>query len=93
MVIEPVPRDRWPDRARLIIEVADNSRARDEEKAATYSAAGVAEYWLVDIERDEVLVHRQPTAGRYASMDRVTTGRLTPLLAVPPVDVAALLAH
>ena len=56
--------------------------------------AGVPEYWIVDVDRDEVLVHREPVDGAYASVARFTPGdTIEPLIDVPPVDVAALLAR
>jgi Uma2 family endonuclease len=92
-VIEPITRDRLPDRALLVVEVAYTSRSHDLWKTATYAAAGVADYWIVDIDRNEVLVHRDPTGKSYASVERLVAGDvLTPLIDVPPVDVAALLA-
>ena len=41
MVTEPLGRDRLPDTALLIIEVASTSRLRDVQKAAAYAGAGV----------------------------------------------------
>jgi Uma2 family endonuclease len=92
-VIEPISRDRLPDCALLVVEVAFTSRQHDLWKAATYAAAGVPEYWIVDVDRDEVLVHREPRDGTYASVERFVPGdHVAPLIDVPPVDVAALLA-
>ena len=94
MVTEPLGRDRLPDSALLIIEVASTSRLRDVQKAAAYAAAGVGEYWIVDVDRDEVLVHREPGDAGYAEVKRFTAGdHITPLVDLPPVDVAALLAR
>ena len=94
MVIEPVGRDRLPDSALLIVEVAQTSRARDVTKPAVYAAADVAEYWIVDVDRDEVLVHRAPSATTYGSVERFIPGdAIVPLPDLPPIDVAALLAR
>ena len=61
---------------------------------ATYAAVGVREYWIVDVDREDVLVHRTPRAGTYTSVERSIPGDvITPLVAVPPVDVSALLAR
>jgi Uma2 family endonuclease len=93
MVIEPTGRDRLPDTALLVIEVASTSRGRDITKAQIYAAAAVAEYWIVDVDRNEVLVHRAPSAGGYASVQRVVAGaQIQPLIDVAPVDISALLA-
>jgi Uma2 family endonuclease len=94
LVIPREDGERIADTALLVVEVASSSRARDVEKAEVYAALGVAEYWIVDVDRDEVLVHREPADGAYANVARVTPGdSLTPLIDVPPVDVAALLAR
>ena len=78
----------------LVVEVASTSRSRDLGKASVYAAAGVPEYWIVDVDRDEVLVHREPRDAAYASVERFVPGdTITPLIDVPPVDVAALLAR
>lgn len=91
-VCEALSRDRLPDTALLVVEVAHTSQARDVEKAATYAAAGVAEYWIVDLDRDELLVHRQPRGGVYESVERFAPGDIvSPLIDVPPVDVSELL--
>ena len=92
-VIEPIGRDRLPDTALLVVEVAHTSRARDLGKGSEYAAAGVLEYWIVDIARNEVLVHREPSATAYASVERFAAGdTIKPLVDLPPIDVSALLA-
>jgi Uma2 family endonuclease len=92
IVIEPGLRHRTPDAALIVIEVASTSRSRDVAKAAVYAAGGVAEYWIVDVDRDEVLVHREPSDDAYARVERRLPGdTITPLIDVAPVDVAALL--
>lgn len=94
MVIPPGEHDRLPDTALLIVEVASTSRARDAGKAAIYAEAAVTEYWIVDVDRDEVLVHRKPSGRAYASVERFAPGDLlTALIDVPPVEVAALLGR
>jgi Uma2 family endonuclease len=60
--------DAPPDRAWLIVEVADSSLARDRTKAALYAAAGVTEYWIVNLVDRVVEVHRAPGATGYASL-------------------------
>jgi Uma2 family endonuclease len=52
--------------ALLIIEVADSSLEYDRgEKASLYAAAGIEDYWIVNIAGECVEVYRQPTGGRY----------------------------
>jgi Uma2 family endonuclease len=93
-VIEPGPRGRLPDTALLVVEVAHTSLRHDRWKAATYAAAGVPDYWIVNVDRDEVLVHRDPGESTCARVERFIPGdTISPLIDVPPVDVAALLAR
>jgi Uma2 family endonuclease len=94
MVLEPGGRERLPNTALLVAEVASTSRARDLAKGAIYAEAGVSEYWIIDVERDEVLLHREPRGSAYATVERFVAGdRIAPLIDIPPVDVAALLAR
>ncbi len=45
----------------LLVEVSDSTLARDREvKAPLYAAHGIPEYWLVDLDAQEVLIHRDP---------------------------------
>jgi Uma2 family endonuclease len=81
----------------LLIEIADSSYRFDRlVKLPLYARAAVAEVWIVDLNRDVVEVHRQPTATGYASFEPVTLGgRLAPV-SLPDVvlDIDdALLAH
>lgn len=50
----------------LVIEVADSSYEKDREvKTQLYAEAGIPEYWLVNLNADQVEVFRQPVEGRY----------------------------
>jgi len=65
-----VPSGRYgsshPDRAFLIVEVADSSLAHDREtKARLYAAALVPEYWVVDVRARAVHVFDEIVADRY----------------------------
>jgi Uma2 family endonuclease len=54
----------------LVIEVADSSLDYDRNrKAALYAQFGLPEYWLFDLQGDQLLVHREPmpTGYRYLS--------------------------
>ncbi|CAN5201868.1 hypothetical protein BH20ACT16_BH20ACT16_07770 [soil metagenome] len=94
VVIEPIPRDKLLDGALLVVEVSNTSRTRDRRKAADYAGIDVPEYWIVDVDRDDLLVHRSPVDGAYTIVERFVAGDLvTPLLDATPVDVTALLAY
>jgi Uma2 family endonuclease len=63
------PRGRRPERALLVIEVADSTLRLDlVRKARIYAAAGVPEYWVIDVAGSIVHVHTDPTAEGYASV-------------------------
>lgn len=57
----------------LIIEVAETSLAYDGgEKADLYAAAGIADYWVVNLPDRSVEVRREPHASRYRSLQTFT---------------------
>ncbi|MBM4443258.1 MAG: Uma2 family endonuclease [Candidatus Rokubacteria bacterium] len=88
--------DGHPSQPRLVVEVAESSYRIDHRyKSSLYARAGVPEYWIVDVVRDRVEVHRAPepwseaaVGWRYGSV--VTLARsatVTPLVA-PGVTIA-----
>lgn len=57
-----------PDEVSLLIEVADTSLEFDTTvKAGLYAAAGIADYWVVDLVSRAVIVFREPRSGGYES--------------------------
>jgi Uma2 family endonuclease len=68
-------RERKPEYARrhprgdelsLVIEVSDTTAAFDQSrKSALYAAAGVPEYWVLDLPRRMLVVHREPDGVQY----------------------------
>jgi Uma2 family endonuclease len=64
----PVPAD-----VELAIEVAHSSIHRDAgDKLRLYATSGIADYWIVDLRRKVLIVHREPDGGQY---DQVQTLR------------------
>lgn len=60
-------RDAHPAQALLICEVADTTLTYDRgRKLAAYAGAGIAEYWILDLNAERLEVYRQPRAGGYA---------------------------
>jgi Uma2 family endonuclease len=54
----------------LVIEAAESSLRRDQQiKMPVYAAAGIPEYWIADRDRESLIVHRDPVAGTYASVE------------------------
>jgi Uma2 family endonuclease len=81
-----------PTTALLVVEVADSSLAQDRlTKSAIYAAAGIPEYWIVNLRDDRVEVMRapDPAARAYASVRLVGRGERLELVALPGVAVAA----
>lgn len=90
-----------PNTALLVIEVADSSLAVDRgPKSSLYAAAGVPDYWIVDLPNRCIEVRRTPIADaaqanafRYATTFIVAPGQTVAPLAAPqaPIDPADLL--
>jgi Uma2 family endonuclease len=92
MVIDPLPRDRHPATALLVIEVAVTTRRHDAWKARRYAGAGVDEYWIVDLPGRTVAVHRQPSANGYRQTSHHRDGEQVELrIGAPAIEITALL--
>ena len=53
--------DAHPSTAALVIEVADTSLAYDRTtKASLYAKAGIAEYWIINLNNRQLEVYRSP---------------------------------
>ena len=81
-----------PRSAILVVEVADTSLAQDRlTKGALYAAAGIPEYWIVNLRTDcvEVLRDPEPEAGRFRERTLLGHGERLTLVALPDVQVAA----
>ncbi len=79
----------------LVCEVSDSTFAFDAgKKARLYARAGIQEYWVIDVQRSRLLVHRQPANGKYESVTAYAPAEsVTPLTApAGVVPVAALFA-
>lgn len=60
-----------PDRAELLIEVADSSLAYDRgPKLRVYADSGVPEYWIVNLVERCIEVYRRPANGRYWQIEK-----------------------
>jgi Uma2 family endonuclease len=88
-------RDRHPggDVVALVVEVADTSLQFDRlQKGSQYAAAGIPEYWIVNLIDRAVEVYRGPAGGRYpapkivsadARLELILAGNHVGSLAVP----------
>lgn len=83
-----------PSDVLLVIEVADATVAYDrEEKALLYALAGITEYWLLNIQADEVEVYRRPSPDGYRDVRKHGRSGVLHPVASPglEVPVAAIL--
>jgi Uma2 family endonuclease len=78
-----------PARAFLIIEVAESSIRKDRGlKAAIYAAAGVPEYWVVDLNQNHIEIFTGPGPDGYAERRRAARGERLRLVEFPDVELA-----
>lgn len=70
-----------PDEVYLIIEIADRTLRSDLHlKKQVYAAAGIAEYWVLDLSHRQLYVYRQPTATDYQQEQILAeTAHISPL--------------
>lgn len=88
------PRDHptHPTTAVLVVEVADSSLQFDTtEKLSLYAAAGIPEYWVVDLNGRRLLVYRdpRPAPGQPHGHDYASQQALGPADAVTPLAAPA----
>ena len=70
--------------ALLAIEQADTSMRRDlKTKAALYAAHGVRDYWVLDLNRERIHVHRDPGPDGYASVQVFEADQAVEALLIP----------
>jgi Uma2 family endonuclease len=84
--------DDHPTTAWLVVEVADSSVAHDRAKARLYAAAGVTEYWIVNLPEEVFEVHAMPGPQGYARLTRHARGETLRLpgladVLVPVADI------
>ena len=93
--------DAHPSRAVLVVEVADASYRIDRNyKASLYARARIPEYWIIDLARDALEIHRDPEPSpraacgwRYRSVTVLRApASVTPLVeSARAISVSALL--
>jgi Uma2 family endonuclease len=77
-----------PPDVELVVEVSASSLGRDAEvKLPIYAASGIPEYWIIDVERDLVLVHRSPGGGEYQDVREYSGAAAISPLAAPDFSV------
>jgi Uma2 family endonuclease len=75
LVFKPTYNGFWtttpqPKDLALVVEVSDSTLGLDlTAKARLYARAGIREYWVVDIRGRRIVVHRDPAADTYRTIE------------------------
>jgi Uma2 family endonuclease len=78
---------RGPD-ALLVVQVSDTSLAYDSQaKALLYARHGVREYWVINAQTLETIVHRDPGETGYADLRTYAVAELMTPIAAPQLAV------
>jgi len=86
-------RDAHPSHAVLVVEVADVSLAYDRtRKLAAYARAGIPEYWILDLNAENLEVCRRPMGEAYGERRILQApDRVAPLAGTGDLTVADIL--
>jgi len=78
-----------PEDVELVVEVSGSSLARDRQvKMPAYAAAGIAEYWIADLEHETLIVHRDPADDAYGRIETFRGEQSVTPLCLPDLRVA-----
>lgn len=78
----------YPENIFWLIEYSNSSLNKDlEVKTKIYVAAGIPEYWVINLQTRQLIVLQSPTDKGYQSKDTLTQGDINPL-AFPDLDVS-----
>ncbi|MBE9053147.1 Uma2 family endonuclease [Nostocales cyanobacterium LEGE 11386] len=70
----------YPENIFWLIEYSDSSLNKDlEVKTKTYAAAGIPEYWVINLRTMQMIVFRVATEAGYQSKEILTQGNIKPL--------------
>ncbi len=77
-----------PDDILLLIEVADSSIRYDQRvKSKLYGAAGIADYWIINLPARQIEVYREPRPNGYRTVTHYALGETLSPLAFPDVEL------
>ena len=79
-----------PEEVYLVIEVVDSSLSKEREiKARIYAQAGIADYWILDINQRQLFVLRTPSQNGYQNEFMLTEDANISPLQFPNLSVAS----
>jgi Uma2 family endonuclease len=82
-------RHAGPDDILLIVEIAESSIEYDRDvKAPIYAAAGIPEYWVIDLNTKLVWRDSSPERGEYQSVEQYSRGQSIAPLLLPTCVIA-----
>lgn len=91
-IVQPLGREYlthhpYPENIFWVIEYSNTSLDKDSTvKYHIYAEAGIAEYWLVNLQTGELIVYRQPSGREYGLKMTLKDGQISPL-AFPDVTI------
>ena len=78
-----------PNEIYLIVEIADSTIERDLQlKADLYAAAGIIDYWVVNVQAQQLHVFRQPQVDGYQRQTILRGQQSVDILAFPECSIA-----
>jgi Uma2 family endonuclease len=73
----------------LVIEAAESSLPRDQRiKMPVYSNVGIPEYWIADLEREVLIIHREPRGSGYKHVEERQGDDMVSPIAAPELSFA-----
>ncbi|MBD2344376.1 Uma2 family endonuclease [Anabaena subtropica] len=78
----------YPENIFWLIEYANSSLEKDLEiKSKIYAEVKIAEYWVVNLKKRQLVVFRQPQDGEYAAKSTLIDGTIYPI-AFPDIAIS-----
>lgn len=72
----------------LLVEISDSTLRVDRtEKMVMYGSAGIPEYWVLDVNRRRLIVHREPQEDGYGSIETMGEDSTIVPLAAPDASI------
>lgn len=79
-----------PEEVFLLIEVADSTLKFDTEvKNLVYARAAITEYWVLDVNEQQVFIFRSPSSNGYQDETTLDINAIASLVAFPNIGVAS----
>jgi Uma2 family endonuclease len=73
----------------LVVEVSDSTLNHDRNvKGPIYAAAGILDYWIVNLADGQIEVYRDPSPDGYTHVEIRARGDSIQLVAFPDVSIA-----